>query len=378
MENTKKKVLILTASYGSGHNAAAKGLLKAFGDVFPNEIDAEIIDLTKVGNPKATKLWMSLYETAMLRYIRLWDSLLHFTDTFQGATRFFDMISHASYGDMEEVLEQKKPDIFVSVHPYWTPFITKYNAKYGKEHRLIEIVTDSIAVHCSWYLQMPDFYIVPNEETKEVMIKKDVPDNIIRTYGFPVNTLLGKPVDKIKMLADLGLQAERTTFMVNFGLGEIGNIRKLFEFIVTQKDKKVQVIAICGKRDDIYKQLSARKYDIPVKIIGWTDKMYDFLRLSDIVISKSGGAIVMESIAAGKPILNPEFSPYQEQGNSALLLKYNAGYLQPNINKMLAFVKEIVDNPAKAVALQNGAKKLSNPFAAENIAKFVYELLSTR
>ncbi len=373
----KKNVLILTASYGSGHNAAAKGLNKSFKDLYSTEIEAEILDLVKVGNPYSTKLWQVLYETAMMKCIKFWDRLLRFTNTFRGMTRFFDKISHSSYGDLTLSLDKYKPDIFVSVHPYWTPFIKKYNEKFNKNLKLVEVITDSIAIHCSWYLQFPDYYIVPNEETKNELIKEGrVPEGIIKVFGFPVNTLLGQPLYKAKLISELGLENSRVTFLVNFGLGQISNIRKMFEYLIIQKNANIQVIVICGKREDLFKELSSRQYEIPIKIIGWTDKMYDFIRVSDVLVSKSGGAIVMESLAAGKPILNPEFSPFQEQGNSFLLKKYNAGYLESDITKMMVFLKNIIENPTKITALQSGAREIGNPKSADNITKFVYDLIT--
>lgn len=369
----KKKVLILTASYGSGHNAAAKGSKIAFDELYPNEIETEILDLVKLGNPAAVAFYRTFYEKSMQWSPEFWNGLFWFSTSHEGAVRFFDKFSLASYGAMPKILAEKKPDFFLSVHPYWTPYVIEHNKVTGRQIEHVQVITDSITIHCSWMLYPVDKYIVPNEETKEAMAKAGTKPEIMFPLGFPVNPHIGKPLDRNNFLTELGLRTDIPTILIIFGLGKVNNLRTVFDYLTHKTGTEFQVIAITAKRTELFEEFSQKSYTVPTKIIGWTDKMHDFLRASDILISKAGGAIIMESLAAGKPILNPEYSPGQEQGNGQLLQKYNAGIMESNIGKMIAFIDDVLTHKEKLKALQDGAKKLGNPDAAYSIAKFVYQ-----
>ena len=67
------RVLILTASYGDGHDAVARSLRDAFGIVAPNT-EAEVLDLFDVAYPTLNTFMKRGYRS-LVRYARLIESL---------------------------------------------------------------------------------------------------------------------------------------------------------------------------------------------------------------------------------------------------------------------------------------------------------------
>lgn len=59
-----------------------------------------------------------------------------------------------------------------------------------------------------------------------------------------------------------------------------------------QNFKNCNIIVIAGRDDKILNKLGAYSLYENVKVIGWTDQMPNFIKASDIVLTKAGGATV--------------------------------------------------------------------------------------
>jgi processive 1,2-diacylglycerol beta-glucosyltransferase len=67
---------------------------------------------------------------------------------------------------------------------------------------------------------------------------------------------------------------------------------------------------------------SARAISDRVKVLGWTNQMPELMMSHHLVISKAGGATVQEAIAARCPMIVNQVIPGQEEGNAELIWRY--------------------------------------------------------
>jgi UDP-N-acetylglucosamine:LPS N-acetylglucosamine transferase len=138
---------------------------------------------------------------------------------------------------------------------------------------------------------------------------------------------------------------------------------------------KFQLVVVTGKYKNIYNKLINKPSLVPLKVVGWTDRMADFIKSSDLVISKSGGLTVMETLAAGKPVFIPVFAPGQERGNAELIKRYGFGFVENNFRKIKEILRELISKPELISEIQDRVKTYSKPNASKDIAEFVHKVI---
>ena len=408
----KHKILLLTASYGTGHITAAKSVQKILNELYSDKVDTELIDLLKTNEaPRVENPWYPLFQDSKERnparpdiyrgrvqgefdsqktliqrlYNKsmekpvIWDKIFDLSDN-RLSYYYFSIIFSIAYKHLYELLAAKNPDAVIITHPYWHYIVNKYCRDTNKKIKCICIVTDSTKIHYTWYHEIVDYYIVADNESKEKMVSRfhAMPDRIF-PLGFPVNSNLGKEfVDKHKFMAEIGVNPQLPVFLVVVGLGDVSRFIDILNYLDNldaQLLKKFQTVVICGKYKELYETLSKKQFNGTVKIFGWTDKMHDFIRISSLVISKGGGAIVMETLAAAAPVLIPVFAPGQEQGNTMFITKHNIGFAERDFNKLKSIFLDLINNPDKLIQMSNKIKQLNKPNASVETAKFIFNHL---
>jgi len=372
-----KKLLLLTASYGTGHMTASKFIKKSLDAIaLPAEIESKIVDFLKPpGSSHEQHVFEKLYNVTMEKPA-LWDFIFDFSNG-KAAHFYFQNIFPRFFSEFFKMFDAEKPDYCVNTHPYWNYLIDHYNKIRAPEKKLRYscVVTDSTEIHKTWVTDDAQYLMVCDDESREALVKAGVPEGKIRVTGFPVNTELGKPMDTAAFLKEQGLTPGVLTILFVVGLGDVSKFLRLIDYLSRQEGKKFQVIIITGKYKAIYEVLTKKTYKPPTKVIGWCDRMPDFIRSSDLIISKCGGAIVMETLAAGKPVLIPVFTPGQERGNAKLLLKHGFGFVERDYEKTTQILDKIIASPETIYKMQSDIKKFSKPGASDEIAKFVKSIV---
>lgn len=367
-----KKILILTASYGTGHLTAAKSLEVALKENYSNMFNVEVIDFVKM--PFLTKrdfLAKVVYEKMMETPI-LWDVFFKITNFKFMANIYAQSIVH-SHPLCWKVILEKKPDIVLTTHPFWNYFIPQIK----KHISLIDIcvVTDSIAIHQSWLVNKEmDYYLVNDEETKNVLRNNGIDSKKVRVFGFPTHPNFFLPFNKYEFLRSLGLSTNSFTILFVFGLIQNKIFLELIDLLQLLRPLNTQLIIITGKYEKLYYKLRQKRYKIPTKVIGWTDEIYKYMLSSDLAIIKSGGAITMECISAGLPCFIPVFTPAQERGNAIIIRKHGLGIVCSVSRKVTSEFKNLITNKNKLQNIKNRINLYRKFNPAKTIAEFIHQI----
>lgn len=367
-----KKILILTASYGSGHLTAARYLNETIRRIggYPEEVETEVLDLVKIGNPLITNFARNYYEKSVEYCPFLWDLTYRLTNCKQ-IFGIMNIFTEPFYKPFYQLFTEKKPDLLISTHPYWNYILEVYNEKFNQKIKYLMVITDSISIHYSWLSKLVNYYFVPNQDTAEVIINQGVNPEKIKVFGFPVNPELGEPFNRNKFLNDLGLKPELPTILFTLGLGKIEKLIKVIKKLGNYVGLPGQILVICGKYENVYQELSKRKYFPSTRIFSWVDNMANYLRAADLIVTKAGGAIVTECLAAGKPIIITQITPGQEEGNAELIKRHELGFVETEPDKIVSLIVKLVNSPEKIKELQNRVRNFSLPDAAYQIATFI-------
>ena len=331
-------VLILTAAFGDGHNAAARGLAAAIRQQGGNAVVADPFAEARPGpNEFARRLYLSLINRAP----RIWN--LFYVACHRLPLIETGIFLHAAaQRRVEELLQSHQPKVVVLSFPVYAHLIARLSPALRKGFRLITVVTDSISVHRLWSTAPADLWIVPNEPTAASLAALGIPREKIRPLGFPVDPRFASPEPHPGDEAPG--ERPRILHLLNSGLR---GGPQLSAALAAQPGWEVTV----GVGRDpkvvhrVEEALGAHREH--VRILGWTSEMPSVLARSHFVVGKAGGALTQETIASRTPFLVTQVVPGQEEGNFTLLREIGVARLTPDGESAVRAIREALADGGK-------------------------------
>jgi len=360
-----KKILILTAGFGEGHNSAARGIRDALTQISP-ESSVECRDLFAEAFGPINELVRRMYLFTINRAPHIWSDIYSWIDhypDFHHGLRWFSRARNR----LAQIIEHDRPDIIVSVFMPYPHFLDElYGPANGAKPRRIVCITDSITINSIWYRCSTDFFLLANEQTANVVADAGVDRALLRVFGFPVSPRFaalpvrssGPPWRILQIInAGQGLAADLTPW-----LARIPNTQLT---VTVGRDEKLR------RKVESIRDASEQKFTI----IGWTTELPQLLASHHILVSKAGGATVQETIAAACPIIINQVVPGQEEGNAQLITLTNSGALALTNDEVIATLTRAFANDGSLLhEWSANIAKISRPAASLEIAKFLLEL----
>ena len=360
-----KKILILTAGFGEGHNSAARGIRDALTQISP-ESSVECRDLFAEAFGPINELVRRMYLFTINRAPHIWSDIYSWIDhypDFHHGLRWFSRARNR----LAQIIEHDRPNIIVSVFMPYPHFLDElYGPANGAKPRRIVCITDSITINSIWYRCSTDFFLLANEQTANVVADAGVDRALLRVFGFPVSPRFaalpvrssGPPWRILQIInAGQGLAADLTPW-----LARIPNTQLT---VTVGRDEKLR------RKVESIRDASEQKFTI----IGWTTELPQLLASHHILVSKAGGATVQETIAAACPIIINQVVPGQEEGNAQLITLTNSGALALTNDEVIATLTRAFANDGSLLHEWSvNIAKISRPAASLEIAKFLLEL----
>ncbi len=359
-----KKILILTASYGEGHNSAARGIRDGLTQVAPGtEVEVHDLFIETYGWPN--ELVRKGYLALINRWPRSWGYVYRWLERKKDFDRDFKKFGRLKR-QLALLLERFQPDVIVSVFPAY-PYLLDQIRDGQKKWRNIVVVTDSITVNRIWYCCSPDYFLVPNQESAAVVKKAGIAPEIVKTFGFPVSPRFALPGQELP--PPPSEKSRRVLYMINPAtLRATALVRQLL-------DLDIQLTVTVGRNKQLDRAVRAVAADRPIEIFGWTDQLPQLLRRNHLLIGKAGGATVQEAIAAACPMVINHVVSGQEEGNAQLIVETNSGAVAHSSAEVVAEVKHaFADDAARWRKWHKNISRLSRPRASLDIAEFLLSL----
>lgn len=367
-----KKVLILSASAGAGHLRAAQAVEKAFIELKAAE-EIRNIDTLEYTN----KIFRDLYSKAYIDMVNKAPEMLGWL--YDALDRPWKMerrrlaFNKLNTIPFVKMLRDYEPDIIVCTHFLPSEIISSLKAKERLASRQAIVVTD-FDVHAMWLCRHYEQYFVALDETRQHMAALGIPADKITVSGIPIDPVFAKPADKRAMRRKHGLQEDVPTILISAGGFGVGPIENLMTSLLQLKNR-AQVIAICGRSEDLKKRMEKvaagirKDHRVALKVVGFTKEMDEFMAASDIVLGKPGGLTTSEALAKGLAfvIVNP--IPGQEERNSDHLLEEGAAIRCNNLPVLAWKIDALLGNPARFAAMQDNSRRLGRPRAAFDIVE---------
>ncbi len=375
----RKKVLVLFARYGSGHKSIAEYVAKYLEEHNSN-IEVKLLDITDYGN-KLGRLSIKIMDfVTKHRSELLFDvgyELLDHKLTTLGSNYF----TKKSYDNkkLRKIITDYQPDITISTHFFCSGMITYYNKMHLINSKLLTIITDYRTHEC-WTRnrKTEDGYIVGNEIVKEELIKRGVEPKKVYAFGLPLNISKINDLDSDNVIYNrYKIKGNRKVYLF-FGGSSIGSMYYYDYFkTIAKLNLNVDIIFICGRNKKLKNkctQFIKKKNIDNINVIGYSKDVLNLMKISDLVISKPGGATVTECLEMKVPLLLVPGVGGQEKYNARFITRKKYGIKVRGLWKFKRVLKKIENNPNIINKMRERLNRLNNNKSVEKINNLINKM----
>lgn len=367
-----KKIVIAYATAGIGHKKAAIAIKEAFDEIAQNDAEVEIIDSLDYTNAFFKWVYLKFYLLMVNKLPLFWGLLYYLTDNpFLNLiiSKIRNLSNRLNSKKLVDYLISSKPDVIITTHFFPSEIISDLKGKGIVNPLLISVITD-YRLHSWWVSDFVDMYIVGSEDAKSDLLDWKVDPAKIKILGIPVEPIFSKKLDMGKILAKNSFKEEIFTILViggGFGVGPIEDIIKVAGNI----SMPLQIITICGHNKELVKRLEDVKKELKaeINVLGFVDNVYEYMEIADILISKSGGITVAESLAKELPmiIISPILG--QETRNAGFLIKYGAAFKVKKFSGLKEILEDLISHPEKIAKMKEAIHNIRRPTACYDVVK---------
>lgn len=343
----KKRILIPYATYGSGHKTIANYIKNYFEQ--NGEYECMTLDLINYSVPILGSFSKKSAEYLMTKLPSIW-SFVYFI--------FDNKLSSYISGKINlKLFDNKKlrkdiidfdPDITIATHFFGSDIINYYNKLGLTDSKLVTIVTDYKS-HDFWLnvVRGTDAIIVSSLEEKLNLLKKGYKNKQVYTSGIPICMDTLENLKRKDLLKKYKCDNDKLNilFFVGGGNGALINLVYFKELLKNNFDVNIFFVAGRNKKAEKKAKEYVRKYKSKnVKVFGFVNNVNELYKISDVVITKPGGAQVTECILFNKPMILIKSNGGQEIYNRRYLVRNGYAKWAKNKNVFNKEVYELVNN----------------------------------
>jgi processive 1,2-diacylglycerol beta-glucosyltransferase len=367
-----RRVLILAAGIGSGHNIAAGVLESCFRDA-PGVDAVQRLDILESTN----EVYRTLYDDG---YFALVDAVPWLVGWGYDAndppfklahwTSLWDRINTTA---TSTAIKAFRPDIVVCTHFLPTRLVSLMLARGVLEARLAVVTTD-YDFQGLWLSSTFNHFFVARDETKAHMAAIGVPADRITVSGIPVQPGLGDPLDRKVVLQRYELRPDRPILLISAGAAG-GAYTQTIVQQTFRMENDFQAVVVCGRNEQLKSQIEGlvalrrNRY----RVLGYTSDMPGLMRTATLFVGKPGGLTSSECMAAGLPMILIHPIPGQEVRNSDFLLEEGAA-LRCNYETTVGYkIDQLLAEPDRIMRMAESARRIGRPAAGAEIAAQVLD-----
>lgn len=369
----RKKILIITADVGFGHRSAANAIAAALQETYADRVQVEIVNPLDDGRtPAVLRDSQTDYDRMVRQMPELYKLRYQLSDTPLPNSIMESAFTVMLYSILQDILRRYQPDAIVTTHPMFPAPLNAVIATGKCNIPVITVVTDLVSVHRMWFHDGAELICVPTGEAQATGIEVGIAPEKIQITGIPANPqILQEQRPPADIRQELGWAAGRTTALV-VGSKRVNNLEEVLN-LLNHSGHPIQWVLVAGGDDDLYAWMEKTEWHGLVHRYNYVENLPVMLRAADLVISKAGGLIVTEALAAGLPLLFIDVTPGQEEGNAGYVIKNQAGeWARSPLEALEILCHWLADDRKLLTARSQAARSLGRLRAAYTISDFIW------
>jgi UDP-N-acetylglucosamine:LPS N-acetylglucosamine transferase len=328
-----RRVLVVSATIGEGHNATARAVEERARRLWPGCTIRRVDTLVEMGSwvgPGFRWIYRVNVDTTPWLYDFFYRSLWRHRWFAASSCRVVGVWSGLR---LAPIIEEYRPDLVVSTYPLGTAGLDWIRRRGGLDVPVAAIISD-FAPHPFWVYPEVDLHYVASEPSLRAMYRAR-PD-ARGAVGAPPVVSAFRPASKADQIAvrrRCGLPEHRLIVLISCGSLGFGSVERAVEAGLAA-GPDICVVVACGHNEALRARLVARatlaapdsRRSSPAQRLvplGWTSEMPALTAAADVVVTNAGGATALEAVACGRAVLM--FEPIAGHGKANAELMAQAG-----------------------------------------------------
>jgi 1,2-diacylglycerol 3-beta-galactosyltransferase len=371
------RLLFLIADTGGGHRAAATAVERQMAESAPGDLEITILDPFTSAKPRVIGGTAGLYGPITRHARWLWGGLYHATNSRSAVALLEGTVLRTVTRAITDAIDHIDPDCIVSFHPLLNHVSVR--AVHGRTPRIpvVTVITDLVDIHVAWACPDVDAVVVPSPGGLDHCRRAGIPAARCHDFGLAVDRrfteLPSDPEGIAAIRGRLGLPEHGFVVLVCGGADGSGGLVKHARAIAAAS-LDVAVVVICGRNERARSALAGLRTASarPVRVLGFVNNMAEWMRASDVVVSKAGPGTIAEALCCGLPLLLVWYLPGQERGNVEWVVDIGAGRYVPRDEQLVDAVAELAAPGSEALATMRAAvTAAARPDATRRIADLI-------
>ncbi len=279
---------------------------------------------------------------------------------------------------MDHYLQKYSFDCIVMTHTFPAQILAHINLKKQSYVKTLLIATDYT---CTPFFEESscDYYGIPAPDLEEEFVSRGVPREKILAYGIPVRKEFTEDNSKTESKKRLGLPEDKKYILLSGGSMGAGHIVKAAEVLeeFLNLNEEYQLTVICGSNQKLYQQLMDEYNGRDrIDILGFTDKMPEYVKAADIFITKPGGLSSTEAAVCGIPLIHLSPIPGCETFNAQYFEKHGMSLYVSKPGQELLDALDTLSDDSRSESMIKAQRDQISPKAAADFCDIMESICS--
>lgn len=335
------KVLIVSASIGSGHIQAARAIEEYWQATYP-EATITHVDFLSTDTLSFDNLLKETYIKMIDIFPMLYDLIYRLSQGERKGGVMQTVLAWILKSRMLRLINKEKPDVVIFTHPFpcGAACILKRQGLIATP--LVAVLTD-FTTHQFWIYPQVDLYCVPTLHMVKELETAHINSSRIKVTGIPVKRDFFKIPSQVNFLCDDSVKV----LVMGGGLG-LGSISRALQRLdeISHID---EFVVVAGRNPTLYEDLLALKGKLktPTQVYGYSTEIPRLMSEATLLVTKPGALTCTEGVTMGLPMVFFNAIPGQEEANAYLMEKKGCGRWARDIHNLEDVVTALLINPQR-------------------------------
>ena len=301
-----RRVLLLSASMGAGHDTAAHELadrLRARGD------EPQVVDLLAC-LPAGIGAAIKGFYAGTLRFTPWLYELIyrHFLEGAGAARVSTDPVVRLALPRVRDLVASTRPDAVV---PLWhvAAQVTGALRADGELRSPVTVAVTELAVHPGWIHPGNDRHLCVHQVAADEAAARGGADPIAAAPLIPARFVTAGPDDGLPPDVAAGV-GERRPVVITAGAWGAGAVREAAAAL--SDSERFAAVVLCGRNDRLRRAFAGRRAVVP---LGWRDDVRRVVGGAAVIVQNGGGLACWEALSVGRPVVT--YRPLPGHGRAA-------------------------------------------------------------
>lgn len=368
-KNVESKVLILSCGTGGGHNSAALAIQEALID---KGIKADFIEYLDIINPKIKNHINHLYIKSTYGNGKVFKAVYHLGELYQKLDIKSPVyqLNKLNRKKLYKYIKENGYKYIITTHLFAAQALTAIKKEFSIH--FMQIATDYVCIPF-WEETDPDYFVIPSKELEKDFLSKGIKQEKILPYGIPVAKQYRMNYNKDDSKKILGLDIDKKYVLILTGSMGFGNIATMIKMLLNNT-QKIQYIISCGNNVKLLKTIQEEYKDNKrVTPIPFTKRLSEYIKSSEIVLTKPGGLTTTEVATLRKPFIHTMPIPGCENYNADFFSNRKMSIKCDTMEDVIVNTKKLIDDSNLQKEIIKNQEKYIDKNTTDKIANIIIE-----